>query len=263
MNLGVRDHIALVTAASRGLGAAVARCFAQEGAQVIICARDEARLSAAVTGIEADTGAPVVGIQADVTVGTDVDALVEEVIESFGQIDHLVVKAGGPPAGGFASFQPEDWEKAAHLTLMSAVRLCYAVVPHMKKQQAGSIVFITSFVVKQPAANLILSNSVRMALVGLMKSLSQELGPAGIRVNAVAPGWTLTERVRDLLATRAMANGSTPEAEAARIVDDLPLGRMAQPEELARAAVFLSSLAASYITGVLLPVDGGAIKASL
>ncbi len=263
MDLGVRDHVALVTAASRGLGAAVARCFAQEGAQVIICARDEARLSAAVDSIGADTGAPPVGIQADVTLQADVDALVEEVIESFGRIDHLIVNAGGPPAGSFASFQPEDWEKAAHLTLMSAVRLCYAVVPHMKRQQAGSVLFITSVAVKQPLANLILSNSVRMALVGLMKSLSQELGPAGIRVNAVAPGWTLTERVHELLAARAKANGSTPESEAAKIVGDLPLGRLAQPEELARAAVFLSSPAASYITGVLLPIDGGAIKASL
>jgi 3-oxoacyl-[acyl-carrier protein] reductase len=263
MDLGLQNQVALVTAASRGLGAAVARRFAQEGAQVIICGRDEARLSATVANIEADTGAEVVAIQADVTVPADVEALIAEVVESFGRIDHLIVNAGGPPAGTFASLQPEDWDKAAHLTLMSAVRLCYAAVPHMKRQGSGSIVFITSVAVKQPLNNLILSNSIRMALVGLMKSLSQELGPAGIRVNAVAPGWTMTERVTELLAARAQANGTTPEAEASKIVGELPLGRMAQPEEFAKATVFLASPAASYITGVTLPVDGGAIKASL
>jgi 3-oxoacyl-[acyl-carrier protein] reductase len=155
------------------------------------------------------------------------------------------------------------------LTLMSAVRLCYAVVPHMKKLVEGhpdagpSIVFITSRSVKEPMANLILSNSIRMAVVGLSKSLSQELASSGIRVNAVAPGWTMTERVTELLTARAKANGTTPEQEAAKIAAETPLGRMGTPEEFANATVFLASPAASYITGVTLPIDGGAIRASL
>ncbi len=263
MDLGLAHQVALVTAASRGLGAAVARRFAQEGARVVLCARDEDRLSATVADIKMSTGAEILGIQADVTAPDDTDALVAQVIETFGQIDHLIVNAGGPPAGEFASFQPKDWEKAAQLTLMSAVRLCYAVVPHMKRQGSGSIVFITSVSVKQPLDNLILSNSIRMAIIGLMKSLSQELGPAGIRVNAVAPGWTLTERVTELLSARAKASVTTPEAEAAKIVAETPLGRMGQPKEFANATVFLASPAASYITGVTLPIDGGAIRASL
>lgn len=268
MDLGLQNQVALVTAASRGLGAAVARRLAQEGAQVVICARDEGRLTDAVNSIRAETGIEVVGIQADVTVRADVDALIGQVIETFGRLDVLIVNAGGPPAGTFASLQPQDWEKAAQLTLMSAVNLCYAALPHMKRPVEGhpharSIVFITSVSVKQPVDNLMLSNSLRMAVIGLMKSLAQELGPLGIRVNAVAPGWTLTERVTELLAARAKANHSTPEAEAAKIVAATPLGRMGQPDEFANAVAFLVSPAASYITGVTLPIDGGAIKATL
>ncbi len=274
MDLGLHNQVALVTAASRGLGAAVARRLAQEGAQVVICGRNEERLTNTVNSIRAETGCEVLGIQADVTVPADVDALVAQVMETCGRLDILIVNAGGPPAGTFASFQPQDWEKATQLTLLSAVRLCYAIVPHMKKLVEGhpyarqpharpSIVFITSVSVKQPVDNLILSNSIRMAVIGLMKSLAQELGPVGIRVNAVAPGWTLTERVTELLAARARANGTTPEAEAAKIVADTPLRRMGRPEEFANAVTFLASPAASYITGVTLPIDGGAIKATL
>jgi len=263
MDLGLKNKVALVTAASRGLGAAVARRFALEGATVALCSRDLARAQATAEHIHQSTGAQVVGFQADVTAPGDVDALVRQTIEHWGRIDILVVNAGGPPAGTFDKLEPVDWEKAAQLTLMSAVRLCYAVTPIMRQQGGGSIVFMTSVSVKQPIDNLILSNSVRMAVIGLMKSLSQELGQAGVRVNAVAPGWTMTERVTELLAARAQANSTTTEQEAAKIVASTPLGRMGQPEEFANATVFLASPAASYITGVTLPVDGGAIRASL
>jgi len=272
MDLELKGQVALVTAASRGLGAAVAHRFAAEGAQVALCSRDLGHAQATAERIRRASGAEVVGFKADVSVPGDVDALVRQTVERFGRIDILIVNAGGPPAGTFNSLQPEQWEQATQLTLMSAVRLCYAVVPHMLQSVAGhpnarpdarSIVFVTSASVKQPMANLILSNSIRMAVIGLMKSLSQELAPGGIRVNAVAPGWTLTERVTELLAARATANGTTPEQEAAKIVAETPLGRMGTPEEFANATVFLASPAASYITGVTLPVDGGSLRASL
>jgi 3-oxoacyl-[acyl-carrier protein] reductase len=264
MDLGLKDQVALVTAASRGLGAAVARRFALEGARVALCARTLEHAQTTAKRIAQEAGlTEVVGLRADVSAPGDVDALIRQTMEHFGRIDILIVNAGGPPPGTFETLKAEQWEQAAQLTLMSAVRLCYAVVPQMKQQGSGSIVFITSVSVKQPMANLILSNSIRMAVVGLSKSLSLELAGSGIRVNAVAPGWTLTERVTELLNARAQANGTTPEQEAAGIIASIPLGRMGKPEEFANAVVFLASPAASYITGVTLPIDGGSLKASL
>jgi 3-oxoacyl-[acyl-carrier protein] reductase len=263
MDLGLRDKVALVTAASRGLGASVAHRFALEGARVALCARDLDHARTAAERISQATGAEVIGLKADVSVPGDVDALVQQTIERFGRIDILIVNAGVPPAGTFDTLRPEQWEHATQLTLMSAVRLCYAVIPPMKRQGGGSIVFMTSVSVKQPMANLILSNSIRMADIGLMKSLSIELAASNIRVNAVAPGWTMTERVTELLTARAKANGTTPEQEAAKIVAETPLGRMGTPEEFANATVFLASPAASYITGVTLPIDGGVTRATL
>jgi 3-oxoacyl-[acyl-carrier protein] reductase len=263
MDLGLTNQVALVTAASRGLGAAVARRFALEGGKVALCARELEHAQTTAARIAQETGAEVAGFKADVAAPGDVDALVKQTVERFGRIDILVVNAGGPPAGTFETLKPEQWEQAAHLTLMSAVRLCYAVVPRMKQQGGGSIVFMTSASVKQPMANLILSNSLRMAVVGLMKSLSQEQAGSGIRVNAVAPGWTLTERVDEILNARARANGTTLEQEKAMVIAGIPFGRLGTPEEFANATVFLASPAASYITGVTLPIDGGAIRASL
>ncbi len=264
MDLGLKGQVALVTAASRGLGAAVARRFALEGARVALCARDLARAQAAAQCICSEApGAEVIGFKADVSVPGDVDALVQGTVERWGRIDLLIVNAGGPPAGTFETLKPEQWEQAVQLTLMSTVRLCQAVVPHMRRQGGGSIVFSTSNSVKEPMANLLLSSSLRMAVIGLMKSLSIELASTGIRVNAVAPGWTSTERVTEILAARAKANGTTIEEETAKAVATIPMGRMGTPEEFARAAVFLASPAAAYIHGVTLMVDGGATHASL
>ena len=263
MDLGLEGKIALVAAASRGLGRAVALQLAKEGASVAICARNEGPLKATAESIREATGVEVLAVPADVSVPEDVDRLVKTVLDRFGRIDVLVTNAGGPPPGRFLDLTPDDWEAAVRLTLMSAVRLCYGAVPAMREQGGGSIVAITSISVKQPLPNLLLSNSIRLAVIGLVKTLADELAPDGIRVNAVCPGWTRTERVVQLLKDRAARNGTTPEEEAARITAAIPLGRMAEPEELARAVAFLASPAASYITGVSLLVDGGMYRGAM
>ncbi len=263
MDLGLDGKVALVTAASRGLGAAMALALAREGARVAICARNQESLSSTSRRIIQETGAEVLTISADVSQAADVQALVARTVEHFGQLHVLVINAGGPPAGKFLDLDAEAWERATQLTLMSAVRLCYAAVPVMRRQGEGSILAITSISVKQPLDNLILSNSVRMSLVGLVKSLSNELAADGIRVNAICPGWTRTGRVDQLLQARSAKSGLTAAQEAARITASIPMNRMAEPEEFARAAVFLASPAASFITGVSLLVDGGQYKGAM
>lgn len=262
MDLGLKDKVALVTAASKGLGKAVAREFASEGAQVVMCSRSEL-VNAAAEEVRKETGANILSLRADVTKQAEIDAMLESTISQFGRVDILFINAGGPRPGDFLSLTPEDWEAAVNLTLMSAVRLCYAVVPHMLEQGSGSIVTTQSYSVKQPISNLILSNSIRMAVIGLMKSLANELGPKGIRVNSINPAWTWTERVEQLMADRAMRNKTSPEMEAAKVASEVPLGRMGTVKEFAQATVWLASPAASFIHGHALMFDGGAIKASL
>jgi len=262
MDLQLKNKVALVTAASKGLGKAAALEFAREGARVVMCARS-AQLEKSAEEIRTATGAEVLAVRADVTQQADIDALVSAALEKFGQIDILIVNAGGPPPGSFLSLKPADWEAAAALTLMSAVRLCYAVVPHMLARGEGSIVTTQSYSVKQPIDNLILSNSLRMAVIGLMKSMANELGPKGIRVNSINPAWTWTERVEQLMTDRAQRAGSTIEAQAAGVTTSVPLGRMGTVDEFGQSIVWLASPAASFIHGHALMFDGGATKASL
>ena len=257
MDLGLRDKVALVTAASKGLGRAVAHRLAEEGAHVAICARGEEGLSRTAAEIEAQTGRPVLALPADLSDPAAADRLVEATVERFGRLDILVTNAGGPPPGKFLDLTPDDWEAAVQLTLMSAVRLCTAAVPVMKEQGAGVILAMTSVTVKQPLPNLVLSNSLRLGVSGLVKTLADELASSGIRVNAICPGWTRTARVDQLLRDRAERSASTPDQEAAKIAAAIPLGRMGTPAEFAKAAAFLVSSAASYVTGVSLLVDGG------
>jgi 3-oxoacyl-[acyl-carrier protein] reductase len=209
------------------------------------------------------TGAEVLAVTADVSKPDDVQGLVSSTVDRFGRLDILVTNAGGPPTGNFTELDQTDWEQAVQLTLMSAVRLCYAATPVMRRGGGGSILAVTSLSVKQPLDNLILSNSLRLGVIGLVKSLSNELGPDGIRVNAICPGWTRTARVDELLQARSAKSGFSEEEEAAKIAANIPLGRMGDPEEFARAAVFLASPAASYITGVSLLVDGGQYKGAM
>jgi 3-oxoacyl-[acyl-carrier protein] reductase len=263
MDLGIVDQVAMVMGASRGLGKAVAQEFLREGARVALCARNADVLQAAVAELEGAGRDRILAVTADVTDPAQVHRFVDETLTVYGQINILVLNAGGPKPGSFIDLKPEDWTAAAQLTLQSAVETLYAVVPVMRAQGSGSIVAITSFTVKTPLENLILSNAVRMAVIGLVKSLADELGPDGIRVNAVLPGWTRTERVDQLLAARADKKGTTAGDEYEAITRGIPLGRMARPQEFARAVVFLASPAASYINGISLPVDGGLIRATL
>lgn len=257
MDLGLRGKVVLVTAASQGLGYAAAKRFALEGAQVAICSRSDAHISAASDSLKAETGATVLGVKADVRSTADITHLYERVIEEFGGLDILVTNAGGPPSGAFETFDDQGWLTAVELTLMSAVRLIRLGLPQLRLSTTPSVLAITSISVKQPIANLVLSNSIRMAVIGMIKTLALELGEEGIRFNSILPGYTETERIHELLSARARANDTTIEIEAARQAAKSPFKRMAKPEEFAKAAVFLASPAASYLTGVMLPVDGG------
>jgi 3-oxoacyl-[acyl-carrier protein] reductase len=262
MDLQLKDKVALVTAASKGLGKASALALAREGARVVISARSEL-VHTTAQEIMDETGAEVLAVKGDVTSQEDIDKMVQATLDRFGQIDILFVNAGGPPPGGFLSLTPEDWEEATDLTLMSAVRLCYAVVPHMLERGEGVILSTQSYSVKQPIDNLILSNSVRMAVIGLMKCLANELGPRGIRVNTINPAWTYTERVEQLMQNRAELNDSSTEAESAKLTAAIPLRRMGTVDEFGMTVAWLASPAAAFINGHALMFDGGITKASL
>jgi len=263
MDLKLKDKRALVTGSSRGLGYATALALAKEGCKVAINARDEARIKSVAEKLSKETGAQVIGLAGDVSEIGVPEKLIQQIVEAFGGLDILVTNAGGPPPGAFESFDEATWQKAIDLSLMSHVRLIRAALPHLRKSSAASVLTVTSMSVKQPLANLVLSNSVRAATVGLTKSLALELGKDGIRFNSILPGWTETERVTQLMTARATANKSTVEAEIAKQSQESPLGRMGQPAEFANAAAFLVSPAASYITGVMLTVDGGMYKGTL
>lgn len=258
MDLGLRGQTALVAAASKGLGKAIARAFVREGARVAICARDAVTLTAAA----AEIGGDILAVPADVTKREDVDRFVQAALDRFGRIDVLVNNAGGPPSRPFVEITEEEWWTAIGLNLMSTVRLCRAVVPHMRRQGGGRILNVTSFTVKQPVPNLVLSNSVRLAVVGLAKTLASELGKDNILVNTLCPGPIATERLTSLTQAFAEREGlASDEAERRLWTNQIPLGRLGRPEEFADVAVFLASPRASFITGTTLQVDGGIVKA--
>ncbi len=248
MDLGLKDRRALVTAASRGLGRACAAALVAEGARVFICSRRAESIEAAAGEIGA-AGCSA----ADLAVAGGPESAVEAAVAKLGGLDVLVVNAGGPPPGGFGDLSVEEWETAFHLTLMSAVRLVAAAVPHLEQSGQGRVVFITSISVRQPIANLVLSNSVRAAVTGLAKSLSLELGPKGITFNCLAPDAILTDRIRQL----AGARGGDVEENLRRMAQRSPMRRLGDPAEFAAACAFLCSRQAGYISGQTLGVDGG------
>jgi 3-oxoacyl-[acyl-carrier protein] reductase len=263
MDLKLKDRRALVTGSSRGLGHATALALAKEGCRVAVNGRDEVKIKNVAEKMGRDTGAQVISLPGDVSLVDMPGKLVQQTVDAFGGLDILITNAGGPPPGSIDSLDEAAWQKGIDLCLMLHVRLIKAALPYLRKSDSASVLTVTSISVKQPISNLLLSNSVRSATIGLTKSLALELGREGIRFNSILPGWTETERVAELMTARAAANSSTVEEETRRQSELSPLGRLGQPEEFANAAAFLVSPAASYITGVMLSVDGGMYKGTL
>ena len=251
MNLGLKNKVAFVTASSQGLGKSVALELAKEGAHLAICGRNLQQLMKAKKEIDKVGQGNIIALNGDLSNAIDRDRMISEVIQHYKKVDILVTNTGGPPAGKFEDFDQQDWDKGYELLLGSVVSLIRGVLPGMKEQGWGRIITITSQAVKQPVENLILSNSIRASVVGLMKTLSTELGPYNITVNNVMPGYTKTNRLKKLLE-------NNPSFSSA--IDEIPLKRFGNPEEFAAAVTFLASERASYITGVSLAVDGGWIK---
>lgn len=257
MDLGLKGRGVIVAASSQGIGRATAESFAREGAQVAMCARTEKTLHEAAAAIRKSTGAEVLSEPVDVTEAGQVQRFVELVGKRFGRIDVCVTNAGGPPAKNFLSLSPDEWRKAVDLNFMSVVHLAKAVIPHMQRHRWGRIVTITSVTVKQPVAELIMSNAVRAAVVGLVKSLSNEFGKDGILVNNVGPGYTATERLEELAGVRSLAAGTSPEEIYRGWAQEIPVRRLGTPQEIADLIVWLSSERASYISGQTILADGG------
>lgn len=262
MDLGLAGKTALVTASSQGIGKACALELARAGADVVICARGLEKLEATRDEITRETGRKVVAVRADLNSKDDIATLIAAARE-LGKIEVLVTNAGGPPSGPFMDFEDEPWERAFTLNLMSVVRLNRAVVPLMREAGGGSIVNLTSVSVKEPLKGLVLSNAIRAAVVGLSKTLANELGPDGIRVNVVCPGFTATDRMTELIGARARREGRAFEEVAAGYYASVPLGRFAEPADIARMVAFLASDAARFVTGVTVQVDGGFVKGLL
>lgn len=260
MDLGLKDRVAIVAASSRGLGKAVALGLAREGAKLAICARTERTLNSTAEEIRTQTGVEVLARTVDVTMHDQVRGLVSETVERFGRVDICVTNAGGPPSKTFAETSVADWRNAVNLNLMSTLYFAREVLPHMQTQRWGRLITITSVTVKQPVDGLILSNTVRTAVSGLVKSLSNEYAQYNVLVNNVCPGYTLTARLDELSGKLAAAEGVDPARIHERWAGQIPLRRLGRPEEFANLVVFLASERASYITGASIAVDGGYTK---
>ena len=263
MDLDIAGNAGLVTASSSGLGKAAATALAREGVDVVINGRDEDRLAEAATEIEAEATGSVVQQPGDITDPDDISALVNRAVDEFDRLDHVVTSAGGPPSGRFLDIPESEWYDTYDLLVMSVVRLIHEATPHLQAGDGGTIVNITSISVKEAIDALVLSNSVRMSVIGLEKTLSTELAPE-IRVNAILPGTHETPRIEELL-TQAVDRGDFESYEAAREARgaDIPVGHIGDPMNLGELAAFLSSPRAAFINGIAIPVDGGSSGSNL
>lgn len=262
MDLGLKGRVALVTGASSGLGRAAAERFAREGASVVVCARTANKLADSAREIAEATGAEVVPVPADVTNAGDVRTLMRATVDRFGRLDCLVANAGGPTSGGFAHFADglAPYREALELNLLSTVALCQAAVPEMRRNGWGRVVAVTSLSAKQPTPSLLLSSIARAGVLAFTKALATELAEEGITVNAVCPGYTLTDRLSELAEAEAGRQRLDPRDIYDLWVKEIPARRLAEPAEFADVVAFLASERASYVTGVALSVDGGYIK---
>lgn len=263
MELGLKGKVALVAGASKGLGFAVAKALAAEGASVSISSRDQQSIEAAAKRIESETGARVVAMPVDVRDKAAIERWVAHAAETFGGIDALMTNSGGPPAGDAVSFDDEAWHDAAELLLFSTIRMIRLAVPHMERRGGGAVLVSTSSSVKEPVANLGLSTVLRASVSALSKTLAIELAAKKIRVNQIIPGRIDTDRVRHLDEVNAKKAGTTPDQAKAKAMATIPMGRYGQPDEYGRVGAFLLSDAASYMTGSTVQVDGGLIRSVL
>lgn len=260
MDLKLNGKGVVVLASSKGLGKASALEFAMEGAQVMLSGRDEARLKETAEEISQKSGIPVYWKTCDLTKPDQLEAFFSEAQEKLGRIDVLVNNTGGPPAGSFDQLSDEDWQYGFELVLLSAIRAIRAALPELKKNN-GRIINITSSSVKEPVDQLILSNTFRMGIAGLAKTLASELASEGILINTVGPGRIATDRTKDLDEKKAEKAGLTFEDVRKQNASSIPLGRYGTPEEFAKQVVFLGSGANTYITGQIILVEGGMVKA--
>jgi 3-oxoacyl-[acyl-carrier protein] reductase len=264
MNLGLKDKVAIVLAASKGLGRACALELYREGSHVIICSRSQQNLIQAKKYIEekcsSDNSNKIIPLVADLRFHDHISTLVETVIREFGKIDILVHNAGGPPSGPIENISKHDWDSSINLNLLSFIRIVYEVLPYMQKQKFGRIIAITSVSVKQPLDNLVLSNTTRLGVVGFAKTLANEYAKDNILVNVVCPGPTMTNRMKELIDSTVQITGKSEDEVMKNWTEQIPLGRLGKPKELANLIAFLASEKASYITGTTIQVDGGFVK---
>ena len=257
METGLKNKIALLVASSEGIARAAAEKFAAEGARLAMCARSEAKLGKAAEELGTRYNVDVLTERVDVSDLSAMQAFVRHVVERFGHIDVCLANSGGPPAKNFLSIELDEWKKNVDLMFLSVVNLAKCVIPHMQRNGGGRFIAITSTSVKGSIPDLIMSNAIRPAVVGLLKSLSLEFGKDNITFNNVAPGYTATERLNELAETRALAANVSIEEIRKRWSQEIPLARLARPEEVADAIVWLASERASYVTGQTILVDGG------
>ena len=260
MDLGIRGRVAIVCAASQGLGKAAALGFAREGANVVICARDRTRLAATAKELNSAIGdqtIKVLPVAADLSNARAIVSLIQKTLREFGRIDILVTNAGGPPVATFPDLDDSRWRAGIELNLLSTIRCSRGVLPHMQQRKWGRIINITSISAKQPIPDLVISSTVRPGILGLSRVLATQYAKDGILINSVAPGYFLTARQKEIGTKRASEKGMTLEEYLQQAATDIPMHRYGDPEELASVIVFLGSERASYITGTTLSVDGG------
>jgi 3-oxoacyl-[acyl-carrier protein] reductase len=260
MDLGLKNRVALIAASSQGIGLATAEAFAAEGCRIAMCARNDKTLQAAAEKIRNQHKVEVIAEAFDVTDAAAVTRFVANVAQAFGVVDICITNAGGPPAKGFLAASLEDWQHAVEANFLSTVYFAREVVPHMQRKRWGRIITITSITTKQPVADLVLSNAVRAAVVGLVKSLANEFGKDGILVNNVGPGFTATDRLKELARSRSTASGKSEQEIYDGWSSDTSVKRLGEPREVAQTIVWLASDRASYVTGQTILVDGGVYK---